>query len=79
MPSETLPKHRLNYCQSTDFVMTYSVMGAYKARIADKVLKEKLEGKGAVLIEGAKWCGKATTASQVAKGIRHPVKIENNL
>ena len=30
-------------------------MKYYKPRIADKLLKNKLEGKGAVLVEGAKW------------------------
>lgn len=30
----------------------------YRLRIADKLLERKLRGKGAVLIEGAKWCGK---------------------
>ena len=42
-------------------------MKQYKKRIADEILKFKLESKGAVLIEGAKWCGKTTTAKQVAK------------
>ncbi len=42
-------------------------MKKYKARIVDEILKFKLESKGAVLIEGAKWCGKTTTAKQVAK------------
>lgn len=41
----------------------------YKNRIADKLLERKLAGKGAVLIEGPKWCGKTTTASQHAKSI----------
>ena len=41
----------------------------YKSRIADVLLAKKLEGKGAVLIEGAKWCGKTTTAEQQAKSI----------
>lgn len=41
----------------------------YKKRIADDLLKRKLAGKGAVLIEGAKWCGKTTTAEQVAMSI----------
>ena len=41
----------------------------YKSRIADALLAKKLEGKGAVLIEGAKWCGKTTTAEQQAKSI----------
>lgn len=42
-------------------------MKKYRARISDKILSKKLSSKGAVLIEGAKWCGKTTTASQVAK------------
>ncbi len=33
----------------------------YKSRIADRMLAKKLASKGAVLIEGAKWCGKTTT------------------
>ena len=41
----------------------------YKKRVADAVLAEKLAGKGAVLIEGAKWCGKTTTAEQIAKSV----------
>lgn len=41
----------------------------YKKRIADGLLLRKLAGKGAVLIEGAKWCGKTTTAEQIAKSI----------
>ena len=41
----------------------------YKKRIADSLLLRKLAGKGAVIIEGAKWCGKTTTAEQIAKSI----------
>ena len=41
----------------------------YKARIADKLLERKLAGKGAVLLEGPKWCGKTTTAEQIAKSV----------
>ncbi len=44
-------------------------MKEYKPRIADKLLKDKLESKGAVLIVGAKWCGKTTTAEQLAKSV----------
>ena len=44
-------------------------MKEYKARIVDNMLKEKLEAKGAVIIEGPKWCGKTTTAIQVAGSI----------
>lgn len=42
-------------------------MSKYKRRIADIMLKRKVLGKGAVLIEGPKWCGKTTTAKQLAK------------
>lgn len=41
----------------------------YKKRIADSVLSRMLEGKGAVLIEGPKWCGKTTTAEQHASSV----------
>ncbi|MBE6812182.1 MAG: ATP-binding protein [Ruminococcaceae bacterium] len=41
----------------------------YRKRIADTILARKLEGKGAVLIEGPKWCGKTTTAEQVARSV----------
>lgn len=41
-------------------------MKKYKKRINDDILKRKLEGIGAVLIEGPKWCGKTTTAEQIA-------------
>ena len=42
---------------------------AYKQRVADALLERKLKGKGAVLIEGPKWCGKTTTAKQIAKSV----------
>lgn len=42
-------------------------MKEYLPRIADKLLEERLDAKGAVLIEGPKWCGKTTTAKQKAK------------
>lgn len=44
-------------------------MKNYRKRIADDILMRKLEGKGAVLIEGPKWCGKTTTAEQLAASI----------
>lgn len=44
-------------------------MVAYKPRIADKLLARRMAGKGAVLIEGPKWCGKTTTAKQQAKSM----------
>ena len=57
-------------------------MKKYKIRIADKILQKKLSAKGAVLIEGAKWCGKTTTASQIAKSIlsmQNPEEKEQNI
>ncbi len=57
-------------------------MKVYKKRIADDVLQFCLESKGAVLIEGAKWCGKTTTALQAAKSVLYmqdPESVENNL
>lgn len=44
-------------------------MKNYKKRIADRLLKEKLEYMGAVLIKGPKWCGKTTTAEQIAGSV----------
>lgn len=41
----------------------------YLPRIADKLLIKRLAAFGAVLIEGPKWCGKTTTASQQANSI----------
>ena len=41
-------------------------MHEYKPRIADALLRRKLSGKGAVLVQGPKWCGKTTTARQIA-------------
>lgn len=39
----------------------------YRPRIIDSVIKQKLKAVGAVLIQGPKWCGKTTTAEQIAK------------
>ncbi|MCR5624407.1 MAG: DUF4143 domain-containing protein [Lachnospiraceae bacterium] len=41
----------------------------YMNRICDQMLQDKLESKGAVLIKGAKWCGKTTTGEHMAKSI----------
>lgn len=57
-------------------------MKKYKARVVDEILKKRLLGKGAVLIEGPKWCGKTTTAEQVAGSILYmadPEKEKQNL
>ena len=57
-------------------------MRKYKKRIADEILRKRLLGKGAVLIEGPKWCGKTTTAEQIAGSILYmadPEKEKQNL
>lgn len=41
----------------------------YISRIIDDEIKEKLSITGAILIKGPKWCGKTTSAKQVAKSI----------
>jgi predicted AAA+ superfamily ATPase len=41
----------------------------YLPRISDGLLKNQLEAMGAVLIEGAKWCGKTSTARQMAGSV----------
>lgn len=57
-------------------------MKQYRKRIADQILQRKLQGKGAVLIEGPKWCGKTTTAEQTAKSFLYmndPKTMRQNL
>lgn len=54
----------------------------YRKRYADTVLRDKLEAKGAVLVEGAKWCGKTTTSRQVAQSalyMQDPARKNQNL
>lgn len=57
-------------------------MRKYRERIADDILKRKLEGKGAVVIEGPKWSGKTTTAEQIAASVLYmddPERKEQNI
>ena len=57
-------------------------MKNYRPRIADTVLRDNLDACGLVLIEGAKWCGKTTTAEQQAKSviyINDPVRRDTYL
>ena len=57
-------------------------MKEYKKRIADELLKKKLKGKGAVLIQGPKWCGKTTTAEQISNSVLYmdnPEDKEQNI
>ena len=41
----------------------------YLNRTADEMLQDLLDAFGAVLIEGPKWCGKTTTAEQIARSV----------
>lgn len=53
----------------------------YIPRLMDDVLRENLELYGAVSLEGCKWCGKSTTARQVASSfieMQNPTTAENN-
>ncbi len=57
-------------------------MKRYLPRIADSILREKLEALGAVLITGAKWCGKSSTgehASASTVRMDDPSQEEQNL
>ncbi len=92
-----MAKTRKNYGQNREFylaivrvfeIMCYLAaqlileMGEYKPRVADRELKRKLAGIGAVLIEGPKWCGKTTTAEQQAATVIYmddPLHMEQNL
>ena len=39
-------------------------MTSYKPRVVDEAIANRLRNKGAILVEGAKWCGKTTTCEQ---------------
>ncbi len=57
-------------------------MSAYRPRIADQMLAARLRRKGAILVEGPKWCGKTTTAEQQAASILYmadPMRKQQNL
>lgn len=62
----------------SDYIKTME----YRKRLADEVLKDKLEASGAALVEGAKWCGKTTTSKQIAKSVlymQEPAQKKQNL
>lgn len=45
------------------------VVKSYMSRLCDTELKVALQSSGAVLIEGAKWCGKTSTASNASGSV----------
>jgi len=49
----------------------------YLQRISDEKLKLLLQAKGAVLIEGPKWCGKTSSAEEVAKSVLYMQDTDN--
>ncbi len=71
-PTCRIGKYSLPLCQ-----IIFRDMGTYKPRIADKILADKLESAGGVLIQGPKWCGKTTTAEQHAQSVLYMSDIEN--
>lgn len=59
-----------------------NIIKKYRPRIADRILEHKLKGKGAILLEGAKWCGKTTTAEQICRSVLYmsePGKRDQNI
>lgn len=50
----------------------------YLSRLCDQELQVALQSSGAVLIEGAKWCGKTRTASIAAKSILYMQDPDNS-
>ena len=50
---------------------------SYLLRLCDQELQLALQSSGAVLIEGAKWCGKTRTASNAAKSILYMQDPDN--
>ena len=54
----------------------------YKERIADDIIKRKLNSSGAVLVVGPKWCGKTTTSEQHSGSVNYisdPMNLNKNL
>ena len=51
-------------------------MKKYIPRLIESTIKDQMRAAGCVVIEGAKWCGKSTTAERFAKTV---VKLRNPL
>ena len=50
----------------------------YKSRVCDIELQEQLEASGAVLVEGAKWCGKTYTSRHAAQSALYMQDRDNS-
>jgi predicted AAA+ superfamily ATPase len=68
-PNKNLPNHPMIGIMRGCHEAKGCAVQKYLPRIYDDVLTKRLEAKGAVLIEGAKWCGKTTTALQQAQSV----------
>ena len=57
------------------------MQGGYIKRLFDDTLSFVLRSKGAVVVEGPKWCGKTTTCKRYAKEIVDlmPLKTRDEL
>ena len=58
------------------------MVSTYQKRIMDDIIDKRLRNKGAILLEGAKWCGKTTTCEQHAASIIYmsdPDRVQQNL
>ncbi len=51
----------------------------YLSRLCDTELRERLQSAGAVLIEGAKWCGKTSTGNTIARSVLYMQDPDNAL
>ena len=82
MPQKYQASSRISNKISTFALKNKIIVMKYLSRVADKMLQERLETFGAVLIEGPKWTGKTTTAEQQAKSViklQDPDKAEEYL
>ena len=63
-------------------VMEEIRMASCKPGVIDEAIANRLRNKGAILVEGAKWCGKTTTCEQRAASILYmsdPDRVQQNL
>ena len=49
----------------------------YKTRITDQIIEKKIKGKGAVLVQVPKWCGKTTSSEQIVNSVLYMANPEN--
>ena len=51
----------------------------YRPRVIDKSIEKRLESKGAIVVEGAKWCGKTTTCERHASSVLYLGNTDDQL